>query len=124
MSTATDTKPSQPEEWLQVLDQECKRTSQQQVADRLGKGISATLINQALKGIYPSQKGLDRLQEKVEGAYMGKTINCPVLDEITRDICIEKQEQPFAATNAQRVKLFRTCKTCPIPKKRAQDRRA
>lgn len=89
MSTVTNINPNK-QEWLKVLDKECERTSQKQVADRLGKGISSTMINQALKGIYPSQKGLDRLQEKVEGAYMGKTVNCPVLDQITRDICIEK----------------------------------
>jgi len=97
--------------WLQALVNACESASQSIVADRLG--VSATMINQVIKGIYPSQKGQSRLQELVEGALMGNTVNCPVLDEITRDICIEKQEQPFAATNPQRVKLYRTCKTCP-----------
>ncbi len=103
----------QSENWLEVLAEECKRTSQKKVADHLGKGISDTMISQALKGVYPSQKGLLKLQTKVEGAYMGKTINCPVSGEIARDICIDNQGRPFAATNPQRVALYRACPTCP-----------
>ncbi len=109
--SAQDIKTTNQEEWLHALANECDRTSQSTVADRLG--VSATMINQALKGIYPSQKGLGRLQDLVEGALMGTTVNCPVLDEVTRDICIEKQELPFAATNPQRVKLYKACKACP-----------
>ena len=113
MSTAAATQQERPE-WIQVLDEECERTSQKRVSRKLRQPDnfpSPTVINQVLKDKYPSPT--DRIQALVEGAFMGKTVRCPVLDEITHDICIEKQELPFAATNPQRVKLFRACKTCP-----------
>ena len=96
--------------WLSVLADQCRMTSQSRVASRLG--VSAAMVNQALQGKY--QGDVDRLRERVVGAYMGVLVNCPVLGNLGRDECISHQERPFAATNPIRVQLFRACRNgCP-----------
>lgn len=96
-------------QWLAVLAAECKKTSQLEVAKALG--YSASVINQVLNDKY--QGDLYKLQEIVEGAFMGKTVDCPVIGSMPRHRCIEMQGRPFAATNPLRVQLFHTCPTCP-----------
>lgn len=101
--------------WLARLRQEVARTSQRRVADALrgDNGYpSETLLSQVLNGKYPGQTG--RLQRLVEGHYLGHTVACPVLGEISRADCEHHQVRPFAATNPQRVDLFRACRGgCP-----------
>lgn len=97
------------EQWLGVLSRQCESTSQSTVARRLG--VSPTMINQALKGVYPGN--IERLRALVEGAFIGRTVDCPVLGETPADTCVFHQERPFAATNPQRVLLFKTCPACP-----------
>lgn len=97
------------ERWIEVLREECDRTSQREVSCRLGYSQSA--IKQALKG--KCFGNIDRLRGKVEGAYMGLTVLCPIIGEIRRDICIEHQGRPLVATNPFRASLHRACKTCP-----------
>ena len=102
-------------EWLDTLRIEVKRASLRRVAERLrgGNGYpSEALISQVLNGKYAGQTA--RLQRLVEGYYMGLSVVCPVLGEITRDRCDHQQRLPFAATNPVRVALFRACRTgCP-----------
>lgn len=96
--------------WLDVLERACRDTSQTRVAGRLG--VSPSMISQALKGKYPGN--LDSLRRRVEGALMGQTVKCPVLGEIPANECLDNQRRPFAATNAQRVRLYRACRSgCP-----------
>ncbi len=102
---------SNKEEWLQVLDAECNRTSQAKVAQKIG--ASKTTISQALNGVYPNEIGLLKLRDKVEGTYMGATITCPVFGDIPRDVCASSQEKELATHNPFRVQLFNTCPTCP-----------
>jgi hypothetical protein len=79
---------------------------------RGGNGYpSETLISQVLSGKYKGRTA--RLQRLVEGYYLGATVACPVLGEITRDACDHEQRKPFYATNPQRIALFRACRTCP-----------
>ncbi|MDR1397208.1 MAG: hypothetical protein LBJ14_05700 [Desulfarculales bacterium] len=104
MSAWGETMPS----WVQALAEECDQRSQAAVADLIG--YSTTAINQMLANRYVGNSG--RIQAAVEGKFMGQTLICPVLGEVTKDICLEKQGLPFAATNAQRVKLYKTCKNC------------
>lgn len=102
--------------WLDVLRQACADSSQAAVAKRLG--VSASMINQALKGAYKGD--LSRLQGLVEGAYLHQTVHCPVIGEIGLDVCLRHQAEPFKPVNPMRVKLFRACRSgCPnskIPK--------
>jgi len=94
-------------DWLAVLDSECKRRTQRAVADELG--VSPAMINTCLKGTYAGN--VARLKRLVEGRYMRKTVKCPVLGEIPTDKCLWHQEREFAATNPQRVLLYRACRS-------------
>ena len=73
--------------------------------------LIVVVISQVLGGKYPGQTG--RLQRLVEGYYLGATVDCPVLGELSRAACEHHQVKPFAATNPQRVALFRACRGCP-----------
>ena len=97
-------------DWIETLAKACAVTSQKRVADRLG--ISATVVNQVLHDKYPGN--LRRIRDLVEFALTGTSVRCPVLGEIGKEDCLAHQRQPFAATNAQRVRLFRACRNgCP-----------
>ncbi len=96
--------------WLGVLRQVCADSSQSAAAKRLG--VSAAMINQALKGTYKGD--MSRLQGLVEGAYCHQTVQCPVVGEIGMDVCLHHQAEPFKPVNPQRVKLYRACRGgCP-----------
>lgn len=98
-------------EWIAVLRAECdRRKSQKLVGDRIG--YSASAVNQVLKGKYKGD--LKRVQQAVEGALMGRTVECPVIGgELPRERCVEYQRRGFAATNPLRVALSKACPTCP-----------
>ena len=96
--------------WLDVLRAECVRTSQAAVAERIG--MSATVICQVLGDKYPGR--LSSVQKRVEGALMAQTVTCPVLGTLPRHECLNHQQRKFAATNFQRVNLWRACRAgCP-----------
>ncbi|MDH4229994.1 MAG: helix-turn-helix transcriptional regulator [Nitrospirota bacterium] len=96
------------DQWLHVLRAECARTTQSDVARRLG--VSAAMVNQALKGTYKGNLG--RLQERVRGLLLGVTVDCPVLGDLGRDKCLAHQTRQFLASNPLRVALYRACRTC------------
>lgn len=96
-------------DWIQVLENQCKKTSQKEVAQKLG--YSHSVINQALSGKYPGD--IEKLRQKVEGAFMGLIVVCPVIGEIPRNRCIDMQGRKFAATNPLRVQLYNSCPSCP-----------
>ena len=96
--------------WLDELAAQCQLTSQKKVAGTLK--VSAALINQVLKGKYPGD--LERVQQRVEGAFMQYNVYCPVLGDLAKHKCIYNQTRPFAATNPQRVMLHKACRSgCP-----------
>jgi hypothetical protein len=96
--------------WRRTLRQHCAQTSQADVAKVLG--YSAAVINQVLKGTYKGDT--EKVIRAVRGAYLGDTVECPVIGELQTHRCIENQRAPYAATNPQRVRLFRACRDgCP-----------
>lgn len=102
-----------PDRWLERLRIEAGRTSQRRVAEALrgdGGYPSETLLSQVLAGKYPGRT--DKLQRLVEGFYLGATVACPVLGDISRYSCEHHQSAPFAASNAFRVALYRACRDC------------
>ena len=102
--------------WIDVLRKQCADTSQTQVSRNLRQkdGFpSATIINQVLRGSYPSEKGKNRLRVLIEGRYMGSSVECPALGEIPIDRCAWWQEQPRMQINPLRSRMHRACKTCP-----------
>ena len=109
-------------EWLDVLASECARagSSQGKVAEQLrnhakGGFPSASTLNQVLKGKYKGD--VERIRGLVEGALMGKTVTCPVLGELSREICMRHQTRKAGASNPMRIKLHEACKTCPNRRK-------
>jgi DNA-binding transcriptional regulator YdaS (Cro superfamily) len=96
-------------EWIVVLAEACNQQSQTKVGKLLG--VSPTVINQALRNVYPSP--LTKLEQKVRGELMRETVRCPVLGEITKRRCLDEQNRPYAATNPVRVELRRACARCP-----------
>lgn len=96
-------------DWLVVLQEACTGSSQAAVAKRIG--YSAAVVNQVLKGTYKGD--LARVQQAVEGALMGLTVECPIVGELARNRCLEYQRRGFAATNPFRVSLAKACPTCP-----------
>jgi len=97
------------EPWVQILrDEVAKAGSQARVGERIG--YSAAVINRVLKGNYNGT--VEKVKAKVEGAFMGAVVECPVIGEIPRDRCISHQGKRFAATNPMRVQLHRTCPSC------------
>ncbi len=97
-------------DWIEVLRAECQRTSQRQAAEAIG--YSPAVVSQVLKGAYKGD--LSAVETAVRGAFMGRNVACPVLGELPANRCLAYQRQPFAATNPQRVKLYRACRAgCP-----------
>ncbi|MFO1421212.1 MAG: helix-turn-helix transcriptional regulator [Candidatus Competibacteraceae bacterium] len=103
------------ENWLDVLRDRCERTSQADVARRLG--VSAALVNQAVRGLYKGD--LERLQTLVEGVLSGQTVTCPVIGPLLKNKCLEHQERErrFATANPLKAQLYRACRSgCPHSK--------
>lgn len=72
---------------------------------------SKSAISNVINKKYPGD--LSRVEQAVRGAFMGATVECPVLGLIGRDRCLHEQDQPFRATSAHRAQLFHFCKRCP-----------
>lgn len=99
------------DDWIQVLAAACERhKSQKKVAELIG--YSPAVVNQVLKGAYKGDIGA--VEQAVKGAFMALTVDCPVCGELPAQRCLEYQRLPFAATNPQRVQLYRACRSgCP-----------
>jgi hypothetical protein len=95
-------------DWIVVLADEVDRTSLRDVAARLQLGKST--LNEVLRNSYKGR--VDNVEAKVRGAFMGDTVECPVLDEIAVDLCLINQRLPFSTANPIRVALHRACPTC------------
>lgn len=105
-------------DWIEILRQECEKSSQRDVAKKLGS--TPTSVNLILNGKYPNETGIKKLQEAVESEYLNKTVNCPVLGETPLSKCNFHQNREFAATNPQRVMLYRACRSGCMNSKLAQ----
>jgi hypothetical protein len=98
-------------DWIAVLRDACEQRGQKRVAAEVG--YSPAVISRVLKGNYTGRA--DLVKERVESVLIGdRTVTCPVLGEIAWHECLDTQRLPFAATNAQRVRLYRACRSgCP-----------
>lgn len=103
------------DDWLTALREACQASSQSAVARRLG--VSATMVNQALKGAYKGD--IERLQGLVEGSLMSQTVDCPATGDMPKHKCLEHQGRPrgMAFVNPYFSKLYRACRSgCPHSK--------
>lgn len=97
-------------DWISELAAACERLGQKEVAKRIG--YSPSVISQVLNNKYPGD--LDRVQAQIEGVLMKRVVDCPVLGEITLDVCRGHQKRKFSTTNPMRVQMYRACRNgCP-----------
>lgn len=95
-------------EWIMVLAEHCDHSSQKAVAALIG--YSSAVVNQVLSGRYSGDMGA--VEQAVKGALLNATLACPVAGDLPAHRCLEFQRLPFAATNPQRVQLYRACRHC------------
>ncbi len=99
-----------PPDWIAELARLASAKGLNACAQRLG--YSPTTISQTIGNKYPGD--LAKVEEKVRGALMGSTVDCPVLGGIGRHICLDWQAKPRAVTNSTRSKVYRACRDgCP-----------
>jgi hypothetical protein len=97
-------------DWIGALAGACDATSQARVAATVG--YSAAAISTVLRKCYPGDVG--KVERAVRGALMNATVDCPVVGTLAHNECLAHQRAPFAATNVQRVALYRACRGgCP-----------
>ncbi len=97
------------ERLMRVLRVAVEESSQAEVARRIGR--SAAAINQVLKGAYAGNP--DMILELVSAEFGGAEVDCPVMGRVALLQCIENRQMAFSATNHQRVRLWKTCRSCP-----------
>jgi transcriptional regulator with XRE-family HTH domain len=97
--------------WLDVMAEQAELHGQKAVAEKLQ--ISRTTVSQVLGGKYPGD--MERMQKLVEGAYMNRTVTCPVLGEIPLNECLAHQANTRTTGSPIRIKLYRSCRGgCPF----------
>ena len=97
-------------DWLEMLREECERTSQEAAGRRIG--YSGSTVNQVLAGKYKGD--LRAIEKAVSGALMSAVVECPVLGSLATNRCIEEQRRPLVSTNPLRVRLYKACRAgCP-----------
>lgn len=102
--------PPAERDWLEVLRDACARSSQSQTARRLG--VSATMVNQALKGSYRSPT--TDLEARVRARLMATDIECPALGCISTARCDVEQRAEFSSANPVAIRRYRACRAgCP-----------
>lgn len=97
------------------LREEVDKKGISQVAKELG--VSKTTVYLVLQGKY---KSMERLMARIQAIYGAKGILCPVLGEITPDICSQKWELAkvigLKAGNPETLKLYKACQKCALRK--------
>jgi len=75
-------------------------------------GYSTAAISTVIAGKY--QGDLVKVEEMVNAALLGETVNCPVLGSISRLQCHAEQAKPIRATNSTSLRLHAACRNgCP-----------
>lgn len=95
-------------DWVAELARQCNATTASEVARRLD--YSVAVVSSVIRANYKGDLG--KVEAKTRGAFMGATVMCPVLDEITRDVCIAEQGKRHLGSSSTRAKLFRACRSC------------
>lgn len=96
------------EDWKTVLREHRDAHGNGPTAKKIG--YSTSVVSQVLSGKYAGDEAAVR--KAVEGGLMGMTVECPVIGDLARNVCLEYQRRPFAATNHLRVQLSRSCPAC------------
>lgn len=97
------------EDWVRLLERAYEADGPKVTGERLG--VSPAMVTGVVRGYYASS--LDRIRTAVRETLAVESVTCPVLGEISLAECRAHRELPFAATNPLRVRLWRTCRSCP-----------
>lgn len=101
-------------DWVDALAASCDASSQAQVAKRLR--FSPSVVNQVLNATYKGSNSA--IEQAVRGVLLAETLECPVLGELRRNICLRHQKRArgaFTPTSSAAVQLYRSCKGgCPF----------
>lgn len=100
--------------WVLGLAEQCARSSQRRVADRMG--ISAAVVSNIIAAKYPGD--MQGMEDRYRGAFEMETVRCPALGDLTLDRCREwrKKSKRLISANARNVTMFRACARCPVNK--------
>lgn len=97
-------------DWIEVLANECDRSSQNGVAKRLK--YSATVVHMTLINRYTGD--MRNFEATVRFVLMREVIDCPKLGEIVPELCKDWQAKAraFSSHNLERVQMARACRKC------------
>lgn len=106
-------------DWVRVLALACARSSQVAVAKELGR--SPAVVSQVLRKRYGAE--MDRFEERVRGLYLDGRLMCPALGELPTNECQDWRDKArsFAVGNPLRVRMFRSCASCPRNQKESEE---
>jgi hypothetical protein len=97
-------------DWVRELAGLADRDGLNGAAARIGYSPATT--SQVINAKYLGD--LAKVEERVRGALMGLSVDCPVVGELSRDQCLDWQKKPYAPTSAHRVRMFHACRAgCP-----------
>lgn len=94
-------------DWVLVLAETCRHNSQSAVAKRID--YSPAVVSSVLSNSYKGD--ISRVEQMVRGALMSETVICPALGDIARNICLDWQSKPYAATSSHRAAMFHACRS-------------
>ncbi|RLQ88888.1 transcriptional regulator [Notoacmeibacter ruber] len=112
-----ETWSSVPPDWVAELARLADAKGLAATARRVGYGAST--ISQVLSNSYRGTLG--NVEERVRGALMGETVQCPVQGPMPRNICLDWQKKRWAPTSAHRVQMFHACRDCPLSYKNKKE---
>lgn len=106
-------------DWVQLLAEECARSSQNKVAARLGR--SAALVSAVLHSKYRGD--MDAVEDVVRGRFMNATVQCPARGEISTAICRDWMAlaKTYSNETSDRVRMRQSCLVCSRYLKEASD---
>lgn len=97
-------------EWVRAIAEACQRETQAAVGKRIG--YSAATVSQIVSNTYRGD--LSRCEEMVRGALLAETVDCPILQDISRNVCLTWQKRPFSTASANAVRMHQACRSgCP-----------
>jgi hypothetical protein len=99
-----------PPDWIVALAERADANGLQGAGAAIGYSPSA--VSGVLAGKYGGD--LVRIEEKVRGALMGLTVECPVLGTMDRSACLDWQKKPLSIGSSLNTQMHRACRSgCP-----------
>lgn len=98
-------------DWVIRLAEECAASSQNRVANRIGR--SASLVSAVLSNKYAGD--MTAVEEVVRGVYFSATVECPAAGSIAANLCRDwmLKAASYSNENSERVRMYRACHRCP-----------